>query len=101
VITVRAQEAAEAPVANETLAAGPWTRTAAGDLAIEAPRVWVQIPASFTEMQQQAPDLALEWRHHTREIFETYFSRGYRAVDFELARRRYLLANTPAESAAS
>jgi predicted GNAT superfamily acetyltransferase len=43
-------------------------------------------------MQQQAPDLALEWRHRTRDIFETYFSRGYRAVDFEIARRRYLLA---------
>lgn len=100
VITVRAQEAADAPVVNETLPAGPWTRSAAGDLAIEAPRVWVQVPGSFTEMQQQAPDLALEWRHHTREIFETYFSRGYRAVDFELARRRYLLAKKPQEEGA-
>ena len=40
-------------------------------------------------MQQEAPDLALEWRLHTREIFETYFARGYRAVDFELQRRAW------------
>lgn len=91
-IQVRAAEAAEAPVANQTLDAGEWSRNTAVDLAIEGPRVWVEIPSSFTEMQQRAPDLALEWRHHTREMFETYFARGYRAVDFELARRRYLLA---------
>jgi predicted GNAT superfamily acetyltransferase len=97
-IAVRAQEASAAPVANLTLDAGPWTRSAPGDLAIEAPRLWVEVPGSFTEMQQQAPDLALEWRHHTREIFETYFARGYRAVDFELGRRRYLLAVHPASA---
>ena len=91
-IQVRAAEAAEAPVANQTLDAGEWSRNTAVDLAIEGPRVWVEIPSSFTEMQQRAPDLALEWRHHTREMFETYFARGYRAVDFELARLRYLLA---------
>ena len=50
----------------------------------------------FTEMQQEAPELALEWRLQTREIFESYFARGYRAVDFELQKDdglgRYLLA---------
>jgi predicted GNAT superfamily acetyltransferase len=91
-IVVRAFEASTAPVVNRTLQAGSWLRSAPGDLTIELPRVWVEVPPSFTEMQQDAPDLALEWRHHTREIFETYFARGYRAVDFELARRRYLLA---------
>ena len=47
-------------------------------------------------MQQQAAERALEWRLQTRELFETYFSRGYRAVDFLLQREagfgRYLLA---------
>jgi predicted GNAT superfamily acetyltransferase len=90
--SVRAEEAAYAPTVNEVFDAGEWSRSGAGDLTIEAPRVWVEVPASFTEMQQQAPELALEWRHHTRDIFETYFGRGYRAVDFELGRRRYLLA---------
>jgi predicted GNAT superfamily acetyltransferase len=93
--TARAAEAAEAPVANTVMPAGDWLRTNPGDLAIDGPRLWVEIPAAFTEMQQHAPDLALEWRHQTREIFETYFARGYRAVDFELGRRRYLLARQP------
>jgi predicted GNAT superfamily acetyltransferase len=40
--------------------------------------------------------LALSWRLQTREVFEAYFKRGYRAVDFflsrEAARGQYLLA---------
>jgi len=91
-LTVRAVEAADAPVLNQTMAAGKWLRTTAGDLTIDSRRVWVEIPPGFTDMQQEAPELALEWRHHTRDMFETYFARGYRAVDFELGRRRYLLA---------
>jgi predicted GNAT superfamily acetyltransferase len=93
-LTLRASEAADAPVVNDTFEDGPWRRTHAGDRTIDAERVWVEIPTGFTEMQQEAPDLALEWRHRTREIFEAYFGRGYRAVDFELhhGRGRYLLA---------
>ena len=91
-LVVRAVEAADAPAANQTIEAAKWLRTTTGDLTIDSPRVWVEIPPGFTEMQQEAPELALEWRHHTRDIFETYFARGYRAVDFELGRRRYLLA---------
>jgi predicted GNAT superfamily acetyltransferase len=37
-------------------------------------------------MLSQAPDLALSWRLTTREIFTTYFGRGYRAVEFFLDR---------------
>jgi predicted GNAT superfamily acetyltransferase len=95
-LTVRASEAADAPVVNETVATDGWRRSGRGDLAIDASRAWVEIPTGFTEMQQDQPGLALEWRLHTREIFETYFARGYRAVDFELRRHqrcgRYLLA---------
>ena len=40
----------------------------------------------FTEMLSKAPDLALAWRLVTREIFTTYFARGYRAVEFFLDR---------------
>ena len=94
--TMRASDAAAAPIINETLEAGEWRRPGPVDFVCERQRVWVEIPVGFTEIQQQAPDLALEWRHHTREIFETYFARGYRAVDFELRRDqnrgRYLLA---------
>lgn len=92
----RASEAANAPVVNRTAQRGEWPVNESIDSSIDERRVWVRIPAGFTEMQQQAPDIALEWRMHTREIFQTYFGRGYRAVDFELDRQhgggRYLLA---------
>jgi predicted GNAT superfamily acetyltransferase len=79
------------PAANATTSAGPWLRPTQIELALDTPRLRVEIPPAFTEMQQAAPELALEWRHHTRDVFETYFARGYRAVDFDIATRRYLL----------
>jgi predicted GNAT superfamily acetyltransferase len=61
-------------------------------------RVLVEIPVGFTEMLARDPALALAWRLHTRDTFQSYFSRGYRAVDFFLAvearRGHYLLART-------
>lgn len=96
-LSARASEVAAAPLANATVFQGKW-RAMRGDadLTLSDRRVWVEIPVGFTEMQQEAPNLALEWRLHTREIFEAYFSRGYRAVDFELTSKeglgRYLLA---------
>jgi predicted GNAT superfamily acetyltransferase len=60
----------------------------------------VEIPTGFTDMLSRAPDLALAWRMATREIFTTYFGRGYRAVDFFLDRANgkgaYLLTQKPA-----
>lgn len=95
-LIVRAEEAAQAPVVNRTAMSGAWRVNDAVDLSIDARRVWVEIPIGFTEMQQQAPDLALEWRLKLRDVFQSYFGRGYRAVDFELRRDqsagRYLLA---------
>lgn len=93
---VRAREATDAPVVNPPHDGPRWRAPGRGDLALASRRVWVEIPTGFTEMQQEAPDLAREWRLSTREIFQAYFDRGYRAVDFELQRDRgggrYLLA---------
>lgn len=90
--------AEDAPVANPTVAVAEWRGVARVDLSVDARRLWVEIPTGFTEMQQRAPDLALEWRMHAREIFQTYLARGYRAVDFALQREqgfgRYLLARS-------
>ena len=88
-VSVRADDAAHAPMVNQTGVAGEFRTPGSADLALETPRVWVEIPPGFTEMQQQSPELAREWRFHSREIFETYFRRGYRAVDFELQRERW------------
>ena len=102
-LTVRAAEAAEAPQANETKVAGTWRAPTTSDLTIDTRRLWVEVPLGFTEIQREAPGLALEWRMHTRDLFETYFARGYRAVDFELQREegrgRYLLSLQDTETA--
>jgi predicted GNAT superfamily acetyltransferase len=93
---VRASAAAASPSANETREVGRWRAPVRADVTLESPRVWVEIPAGFTGMQQEQPDLALEWRLQTRAIFTAYFARGYQAVDFEFEREsgrgRYLLA---------
>jgi predicted GNAT superfamily acetyltransferase len=72
--------------AGRSQAAGEWLKPAAIDLSLDAKRISVEIPAGFTQMLSSAPDLALEWRMATREVFTTYLSRGYRAVEFFLDR---------------
>ena len=56
----------------------------------------MEIPTGFDRMLAVDPSLALDWRLSTREIFQTLFRRGYRVVDFLLAREagrgQYLLA---------
>lgn len=93
---VRDARVADAPLANPSRPGDRWLRPGAADLDIDARRLLVEIPSNLTELQSSAPGLALEWRLSTRAIFEHYFARGYRAVDFflsrEAARGQYLLA---------
>lgn len=93
---VREAQVADAPVVNRTRARGKWLACDGVDLDRAERRLWVEIPAGFTGMQVEDPELALDWRMATRAIFTTYFGRGYRAVDFVLdrsaGRGRYLLA---------
>jgi len=92
----RAHDVSAAPIVNPTSLDGPWRKVDAIDLSRDDRRVWIEIPTGFTEMQQQAPDRAVQWRMDLRQMFETYFAKGYRAVDFVLQRDagfgRYLLA---------
>lgn len=92
----RAREVFEAPSVNRTRQAGEWLECAGVDLGLNGPRLFVEIPPNFADMMERSPDLALEWRMKTREIFTTCFARGYRAVDFLFDRHtrqgRYLLA---------
>ena len=100
-VGARAHEVLEAPVVNTTRIDGTWREVTAIHLALEDRRVWIEIPTSFTDMQQLEPGRALRWRLDLRQMFEHYFAKGYRAVDFVLQREngfgRYLLAK--AESA--
>jgi predicted GNAT superfamily acetyltransferase len=102
-LTLRTDEVADAPAANRATPDGSWHICDDVNLALDARRVRVEIPMHFTEMLSGAPEKALEWRLATREIFRTYFGRGYRAVDFFLDRPggkgAYLLTR-PADHAA-
>ena len=95
-VLLRDAGVAAAPVVNAARDAGRWLAPGDADLNATAPRLLLEIPTEFSEMQASAPDLALAWRLHTREIFHRYFGAGYRAVDFFLSqesrRGQYLLA---------
>ena len=93
--SVRDASVMSAPVVNPSKP-GTWLEPGTGELAYESRRVLVEIPMGFSDLQAAAPELALEWRMTTRRIFQSYFARGYRAVDFFLSREarrgHYLLA---------
>ena len=85
-LTLRSHEIGEAAAANRVAAAGKWLACTDVDLSLDARRVLVRIPMGFTQMLSDAPELAGRWRLATREIFTTYFARGYQAVEFFLDR---------------
>jgi predicted GNAT superfamily acetyltransferase len=67
---------------NRARGGNGWLAPVDVNLSLDAKRIGVEIPAGFTEMLREAPDLALEWRLTTRGIFTTYFARGYRVIEF-------------------
>ncbi|HEY7790291.1 MAG TPA: hypothetical protein VIC33_07270 [Vicinamibacterales bacterium] len=93
---VRTSEIAEAPVVNPTRELGRWRVCDHFDLSHTERRLFVEVPLGFTEMIADDAARAGAWRLATREIFQHYFNRGYRAVDFFLnapaGRGAYLLA---------
>ena len=95
-LRARSHDVTEAPIVNTTTMEGEWRKTRAIDLTLKDRRVWIEIPTGFTELLQRAPERALAWRLDVRQMFEEYFAKGYRAVDFVLQRDagfgRYLLA---------
>ena len=93
---VRDGSVASAPLVNPSSSGGGWLRPGEGNLSSTERRLLVEIPTGFSDMQQREPALALEWRLESRRIFQHYLHRGYRVVDFFLARDagrgQYLLA---------
>jgi predicted GNAT superfamily acetyltransferase len=92
---MRDRSVADAPVVNPSRDGNRWAIPTRGDVSVDAQRLLVEIPVGFSEMLERDPPLALDWRMTTREIFQSYFGRGYRAVDFFLSsaagRGQYLL----------
>jgi predicted GNAT superfamily acetyltransferase len=81
-LLARDQSVTRAPVVNPSPSGGRWVRPGAADLTLDALRLLVEIPTGFSEMLASDPPLALDWRFATRRIFQPYFTRGYRVVDF-------------------
>jgi predicted GNAT superfamily acetyltransferase len=92
--TVRSHEAAAPGRVNRVDGAAACAEV---NLSLTDTRLLVEIPTGFTEMLAGQPALAMAWRMATRQIFTTYFGRGYQAVDFLLDRAgkkgAYLLVN--------
>lgn len=95
-VVVRDASVASAPLVNPAEATEDWLLPGTAALDLDERQVLVEIPTGFTAMQANNPSLAREWRMSTRAIFQAYFRRGYRAVDFLLSREarrgHYLLA---------
>jgi chorismate synthase len=101
-ISVRAAEVsrepapADAPIVGRAIASRGRLLPGDVDLGVTAPRLLVEIPGHYDAMLVRDPALALEWRLAARRVFQHYFARGYRAIDFYLAadrsRGQYLLA---------
>ena len=74
------------PAAGEPLR--PSTMTLGGE-----ERILIQIPSDFQSLKAEDGNLALEWRLHTRALFEEAFAKGYLATDLlmEDGRSYYLL----------
>ena len=60
-------------------------------LNLRHPQLSFEIPRDFSTIQTEDLALALEWREHSRTVFNHYFARGYRITDFDAASNRYLL----------
>jgi chorismate synthase len=85
---VRSNAMADAVAVVTTARPARWMECRDVILDADAPAVRVDIPIDYPEMELQAPQCAGTWRLQTREVFRTYFARGYRAVDFLLDRRQ-------------
>jgi len=75
---------AAAPAVNLVETCDGWPACGAFDATLTSTTVRVRIPIGFTEMLSAAPAVAHRWRIATREIFTTYFVRGYRVTGFLL-----------------
>ncbi len=66
----------------------------------KSPQILVEIPADFPSLRTASPENALNWRLHSRAVFQNAFTRGYTITDFfhekgKTPRSFYLLSREP------
>ena len=69
------------PFANPTSGDSTFRHITKLDLDLDSPHVVVEIPSDIQTLRQTNLPLALEWRMKTRQVFQSYFSRGYFVSD--------------------
>ena len=77
--TASALMAEGVPLVNPSVAGEP-LRPSTKPL-VEEERILIQIPADFQSLKAADRNLALEWRLHTRALFEEAFAKGYETTD--------------------
>ena len=81
-LTARDASVLDSPIVNPSTTTGGELEPGAPDLTRQDRRLLVEIPGNFTELLTRDPDRARRWRMTTRLLFQSYFSHGYRVVDF-------------------
>ncbi len=92
------------PIANRCIGTSGDRHIEAIDLSLDVPIMRVEIPNDLQAIKKTNMTLAMDWRLKTRELFESYFARGYQAIDFvragevwgtERARYNWYVLTTP------
>ena len=52
------------------------------ELELTSDVITIEIPSNFNELIQSNKQVLIQWRNKTRTVFENYFNKGYKAVDF-------------------
>ena len=92
-------EAEEGIPVFEVEGRGVARRVTGFDADLDAPCLALEVPADIQRLKRVDMPLALDWRLHVREAFETYFERGYIVTDFvtegegEARRSAYILTS--------
>ncbi len=72
----------DSPIANACIGATSERQIQSINLDLDASIVCVEIPNDLQAIKKTNLPMALDWRIKTRALFETYFVRGYEAIDF-------------------
>ena len=78
----------EQPRINRTEMQGAFLHCTAVSLDRDETDLLVEIPHNIAAIMAAQPELALDWRMKTRQLFQNYFSRGYTVTDFHQTAER-------------
>lgn len=69
------------PIINKTLEENNFRLPSSVDLKLTKSELYVEVLSNIQELRKNNLDLAYDWRIKTRQVFQTYFSQGYHAID--------------------